>query len=434
MDGSGCKAGFAKEQICRFLDQKTMDTLERLQQQDEIRLADLDDLTSCPFCDFAAICAPVEEDREFRCANPECEKVSCRLCKHETHIPLSCEAYAKENKVTIRHAVEEAMTEALVRSCHKCKNKYIKEFGCNKMMCTRCSSIQCYVCSKDITKDGYAHFNESARGGRPGQCPLFDNTQQRHDEDVKNAEQKALEKVRAENPGFSEDELKVKVSDAVERDERERIRQATAAHGHYVPPRIPALVARAAPYVPLVPPVPPVQAVADHDPEFAAMLRRHEHMVAEVARRNQVEAARFAPHAAQDRIQQNQFRAQTAQARFQEAQLQAQARAQAWIQGQARDQARPVVPAQPPILPQARPLPAMAYPVQWHYGAPMNPQYQFGAPYQAAYPGYPLMPVGLPVQFPPAPPQVAMNQFWQVPEEGQRNRDVPHNPRHHQLD
>ena len=437
MDGSGCKAEFAKEQIQRFLDQKTMDTLERLQQQDEIRLADLDDLTSCPFCDFAAICAPVEEDREFRCANPECEKVSCRLCKQETHIPLSCEAHAKENKVTIRHAVEEAMTEALVRSCHKCKNKYIKEFGCNKMMCTRCSSIQCYVCSKDITKDGYAHFNESARGGRPGQCPLFDNTEQRHDEDVKKAEQKALEKVRAENPGFSEEELKVKVSDAVEKNERERIRQATAAHGHLVPPRIQEMVGRAIPYVPPVPPVPPP---ADLDARLAAVLEHRRHIVAEAARRNREmdEAARTRLHAAQDRIQLDQYRAQAAQVRLQNARIQAQAQAQGRIQARlqalARERARPAVQPRPPVPPQAQPFPAMGYPVQWEYEAPIYPPYQFGGPYQAAFPGYPFMPAAVPAQFPPAPPQVLINQVWQAPDNGQRNGDVPHNPGRHLLD
>lgn len=438
MDSSGCKAEFAKEQIRRFLDQKTMDTLERLQQQDEIRLADLDDLTSCPFCDFAAICAPVEEDREFRCANPECEKVSCRLCKHETHIPLSCQAYAKENKVTIRHAVEEAMTEALVRSCHKCKNKYIKEFGCNKMVCTRCSSIQCYVCSKDITKDGYTHFNESARGGRPGQCPLFDNTEQRHDEDVKKAEQKALEKVREEHPGFSEEELKVKVSDAVEKNERERIRQATAAHGHYAPPRmhprILEFAGRAVPYP--IPPVPPVPGPADLDARLAAVLEHQRHVVAEAARRNRQldEAARIRLQAVQNRVQLHQFRAQVAQHRLQQARNQDQARAQARAQAQAEDEARPAVHAQPPIIPQAQQFPAMEYPVQWQYGAPMYPPDQFGGPYQAAYPGYPAMGVGLPVQAPPAPPQVLMNQFWQVPEEGQRSGDNPNNPGHRLLE
>lgn len=410
-----------------------MDTLERLQQQDEIRLADLDDLTSCPFCDFAAICAPVEEDREFRCANPDCEKVSCRLCKHETHIPLSCEAYAKDNKVNIRHAVEEAMTEALVRSCHKCQNKYIKEFGCNKMMCTRCSSIQCYVCSKDITKDGYAHFNESARGGRPGQCPLFDNTEQRHDEDVKKAEQKALEKVRAENPGVSEEELKVKVSDAVEKNEKERMRLATAAQGHYLPPRVQEVVGRAAPYVQPVPPVPPP---AELDARLAAVLEHRRHIVAEAGRRNREmdHAARTRLHAAQDRIQLDQFRAQIEQGRLRadvraqgrmqirnHALAREQARIQALNQARAQEHARPVVQAQPPVLPLAQPFPAMGYPVQWEYEAPVYPPNQFGAPYQAAFPGYPFMPAGLPVYVPPAHPQVLMNQYWQAPEEGQRN-------------
>jgi TRIAD3 protein (E3 ubiquitin-protein ligase RNF216) len=117
MDGSGCTAEFSRQQVQRFLDDKTLAALARIQQDDEIRMAELDGLAKCPFCDFAAICPPVEIDREFRCRNSECERTSCRLCRQETHIPLSCKDFAKENRATIRHAVEEAMTEALVRSC-----------------------------------------------------------------------------------------------------------------------------------------------------------------------------------------------------------------------------------------------------------------------------------------------------------------------------
>lgn len=75
MDGSGCTATFSRQERERFLDPKSIEKLERLQQQDEIRLADLQNLCTCPFCDFAAICPPIEEDREFRCHNPECEEV-----------------------------------------------------------------------------------------------------------------------------------------------------------------------------------------------------------------------------------------------------------------------------------------------------------------------------------------------------------------------
>ncbi len=75
MDFSDCNATFSRDQRLRFLDEKTIEKLERLQQQEELRLADLDNLSTCPFCDFAAICPPIEEDREFRCHNPRCEEV-----------------------------------------------------------------------------------------------------------------------------------------------------------------------------------------------------------------------------------------------------------------------------------------------------------------------------------------------------------------------
>jgi TRIAD3 protein (E3 ubiquitin-protein ligase RNF216) len=44
-------------------------------------------------------------------------EVSCRLCREKSHIPLTCQEYAKENRLSVRHTVEEAMTEALVRKC-----------------------------------------------------------------------------------------------------------------------------------------------------------------------------------------------------------------------------------------------------------------------------------------------------------------------------
>ncbi|KAJ9648108.1 hypothetical protein H2199_001885 [Coniosporium tulheliwenetii] len=219
MDTSGCGAEFSRGQLISFLDRKTFDKLENLQQQEDIRNAGLKDLAECPFCDFKAILPPVHVDREFRCHNTECEKISCRLCKLETHIPLTCEQNAKERKGSMRHAVEEAMSEALIRSCNRCKNKFVKDWGCNKMACTSCGNRQCYVCSQDV--HDYQHFGA-------GRCPLYDDTDARHDDEVKAAEAEALKKVRNENPDMTEDELKVKVSDAVkaqERQARERRRQ-----------------------------------------------------------------------------------------------------------------------------------------------------------------------------------------------------------------
>lgn len=131
---AGCGAPFARAQLHLLEDKELLEKLEQLQQEKDIREAGLDDLEECPFCDYKAILPPIEEDFEFRCANEECEKVSCRRCKAASHIPMSCEEHAKEHKLSSRHKVEEAMTKALIRNCNKCKKSFIKEFGCNKMV------------------------------------------------------------------------------------------------------------------------------------------------------------------------------------------------------------------------------------------------------------------------------------------------------------
>ena len=216
MDGSGCKASFNHEQKQRFLDEKTFEAFERGHQQAQIRLANLEGLSKCPFCDFAAICPPIDIDREFRCSNPECEKISCRLCKVESHTPLSCEEAKKENGVSERHIVEEARTEALLRTCPKCNVKIMKEDGCNKVVCP-CGGWLCDYCGKDITKDGYNHFEGGVNGGGtaiPGRkCPTYDDLQIRRKTDLDKAEAEALKQVRAENPHLTEDDLKIKFAE-----------------------------------------------------------------------------------------------------------------------------------------------------------------------------------------------------------------------------
>jgi E3 ubiquitin-protein ligase RNF216 len=184
-------------------------------------MAGIENLASCPFCPYAAEYPPVEIDKEFRCKAPDCEMVSCRLCNLESHIPKSCQESAKDIGLSVRRQIEEAMSEALIRKCNKCGTPFVKEEGCNKMTCTRngCHNVQCYVCSKSCT---YDHFNDERRGGRAGNCPLFESTAQRHEDEVKKAEREALEKIRTEHPEYTEEDLKVKVSEAVLRDEQRR--------------------------------------------------------------------------------------------------------------------------------------------------------------------------------------------------------------------
>ena len=206
-DTSGCQAKFARARLEEALGSNMMDKLDSLQQQDEIEKAGLDGLVACPFCDFKAICPPVEEDREFRCRNPTCELVSCRLCQHESHIPKTCQEAKKERGLPERHLVEEAMSEALIRNCPRCKVKIVKEFGCNKMICSKCHCAMCYVCKKDISQEQYNHFGRS-----PTNCRTHDEpAENRSLKEIEQAQDTTIQTLLAQNPELTEEELRVHV-------------------------------------------------------------------------------------------------------------------------------------------------------------------------------------------------------------------------------
>ncbi|MCJ1353893.1 MAG: hypothetical protein MMC33_003880 [Icmadophila ericetorum] len=228
MDGSGCKAEFSRTEKSRFLDKQMFELFERLEQQAALRNANVEGLEKCPFCDFAAIYPPVEVNKEFRCEAPECGRISCRLCKQDSHIPLTCEQYKKEQGVDERHVLEEAMTDALLRKCPRCKIPILKDGGCNKLICSQCKCYVCDYCGKDISSEGYSHFRNIP--GDTG-CPPNDDTETRNANRVKEAEKQAMAKVRAENPGLSEEDLKIKFSKEVLATERTAATGAHGAHG-----------------------------------------------------------------------------------------------------------------------------------------------------------------------------------------------------------
>lgn len=82
-------------------------------QLEEIKAAGIEDLVTCPFCDFASIPAP--GDKVFRCLNEDCMKESCLLCKEPSHIPLRCDEFERDSEVKQRTYIEDKMTEALLR-------------------------------------------------------------------------------------------------------------------------------------------------------------------------------------------------------------------------------------------------------------------------------------------------------------------------------
>ncbi|KAL1868220.1 hypothetical protein VTK73DRAFT_3813 [Phialemonium thermophilum] len=127
MSTDGCLGGFSHAQREIFLDEKFRAALDRIEQEEAVRMADIDNLETCPFCPFAAECDPVDIDREFRCRNPSCELVSCRLCRRVTHIPLRCEEVSLREGLSKRRVIEEAMSSALIRKCNKFATRHRME-------------------------------------------------------------------------------------------------------------------------------------------------------------------------------------------------------------------------------------------------------------------------------------------------------------------
>ncbi|KZO97505.1 hypothetical protein CALVIDRAFT_479838 [Calocera viscosa TUFC12733] len=186
MDQSDCKAPFPESEIARFLPEKTLSLYHRIKQGKEIEKAGLEGLESCPFCDYACV---IENDEEklFRCENEDCLIISCRTCKKQDHLPKSCKEMEQDMRLNARHAVEEAMTNALMRKCPKCHHPFVKEGGCNKMMCNQCQTMSCYICRQVI--NGYDHFNQARApllALDPNKCPLWDtNLDKFHAEEVR---------------------------------------------------------------------------------------------------------------------------------------------------------------------------------------------------------------------------------------------------------
>lgn len=147
MDMSGCHAPFKEPQLRLCVDEKTISHLLRLQQQKALKDSGPEGLAECPFCGFLAVYPAISVEKEFRCQHPACSTVSCRLCDEKKHAPISCKAAGKAKAAEkavlhAQHTVEEALTDAVVRKCNKCSTRFIKEEGCNTVVCHTCGNKQ----------------------------------------------------------------------------------------------------------------------------------------------------------------------------------------------------------------------------------------------------------------------------------------------------
>ncbi|KAK3400010.1 hypothetical protein B0T20DRAFT_174575 [Sordaria brevicollis] len=213
MSTDGCEATFSRDQQDMCLDDRLKRALEQIEQDDNIRQAGIEGLETCPFCNYAAEYPPIDVNWEFECQQPECGVKSCRRCRQETHIGKSCEEamaeIARNKGEDAKRKLEEARSLAMIRECYKCNNRFIKESGCNKMTCPRCRAMQCYVCRKPCD---YSHFDDINRGGKRGNCPLFErqSLDEIHDKEAQEAEERERKKLLEADPSIDATKLEIK--------------------------------------------------------------------------------------------------------------------------------------------------------------------------------------------------------------------------------
>lgn len=198
-EGDPCPGVFTETMLRASLPEKVLSKFSEAQTRDVLKAANIDDLVTCHNCDFQASMGP-EAGKILHC--PVCQLDTCRECGDVAHIPLKCNEVEKKKDTDKRLTVEEALTQARVRECPKCKTRFYKIEGCNKMTCT-CGNNICYICRKDITKEKYQHFCQKAhcQHNDCGKCKLYTNSVEDDIQAMRDAGLKALNEIQEDGEG-----------------------------------------------------------------------------------------------------------------------------------------------------------------------------------------------------------------------------------------
>lgn len=170
---TNCEGFFPDSMLRQALPETTFQKYQEAVARDVVSGAQIPLVTCCK----CSLQVELEESAGIVLVCPSCTQETCRLCGEEAHIPLRCSEVEKKTQTNARLTVEEAMTEARLRLCRKCKTKFYKTEGCNKMTCT-CGAILCYICRADISKIGYAHFCQAPHcdHSKCNKCKLFSDS------------------------------------------------------------------------------------------------------------------------------------------------------------------------------------------------------------------------------------------------------------------
>ncbi|XP_021078374.1 E3 ubiquitin-protein ligase RNF216 isoform X2 [Mus pahari] len=200
MEGS-CTCSFPTSELEKVLPQTILYKYYERKAEEEVAAAYADELVRCPSCSFPAL---LDSDvNRFSCPNPRCRKETCRKCQGlwKDHNGLTCEELAEKDDIKYRTSIEEKMTAARIRKCHKCGTGLIKSEGCNRMSC-RCGAQMCYLCRVSI--NGYDHFCQHPRSpGAPCQecsrCSLWTDPTEDDEKLIEEIQKEAEEEQKRKN-------------------------------------------------------------------------------------------------------------------------------------------------------------------------------------------------------------------------------------------
>jgi E3 ubiquitin-protein ligase RNF216 len=141
-----CTSGFQDLFLKKILPTKTWEKYCELQHIAVTERAGLgEEMSICSKCGFRAYVPATQ--MLFECPIKDCMFVSCKKCGKEPHIPLRCnEVVQQKRQDEGRLKIEEALSEAKMRTCPKCKQKFIKDSGCNKVSARNLMNEVIQVC------------------------------------------------------------------------------------------------------------------------------------------------------------------------------------------------------------------------------------------------------------------------------------------------
>ncbi|CAL4140779.1 unnamed protein product, partial [Meganyctiphanes norvegica] len=119
--------------------------------------------------------------------------------KEACHLLLWSNVFQKEVETATEIEMTGLFTRGMLlyKECWKCKKRFIKEDGCNKMRCS-CGAMMCYICKKPI--QGYDHFEDKPKPTNPDKCPLWSNSLEIHAREVR---QRAKELKKNQDPSIA---------------------------------------------------------------------------------------------------------------------------------------------------------------------------------------------------------------------------------------